>query len=145
MTDEDEQLKPLLLQSKAWSQRELLEHIVDRHFNRLDDDFGHLPSCRVSQRKGTASECVVELDAHLREHGWYPLLEEGEPYSLTLFDIPKEAHPSNSPSIQIIIWLLSFIFSVTIGASWISYQDSNVEWFESSVLRTSLTYFANHS
>ena len=142
MSGEEEQLKPLLLQKKAWSQRELLEHIVDRHFNRLGDDYGDLPSWRVTPRKGTASECVVELDAHLREHGWYPLLEEGDPFSLTLFDIPKDAHPNNSPSIQIIIWLLSFIFSLTIGASWISYQDSTVEWSESSVLRSSLMYFA---
>ena len=142
MSEDDEQLKPLLLQKAAWSQRELLEHIVDRHFNRISDGYGELPSWQVSPRKGTASECVVELDAHLREHGWYPLLDEDEPFSLTLFDIPSEAHPNNSTLIQIIIWFVSFLFSVTVGASWISYQDGNLDWFDSTVLRLSLTYFA---
>ena len=127
MSENEEQLKPLLLQKKAWSRRELLEHIVDRHFNRLSDDFGDLPAWQVSPRKGTASECLVELASHLRVLGWYPLLDDGEPFSLTLLDIPSDSHPNNKPHVQIIIWVLSFLFSATLGASWISYQDTSVE------------------
>ncbi|HJM19421.1 MAG TPA: hypothetical protein QF802_03085 [Candidatus Thalassarchaeaceae archaeon] len=142
MSEDEEQLKPLLLQKKAWSQRELLEHIVDRHFNRLSDDIGNLPSWQVSPRKGSASDCIVELDAHLRVLGWYPLLEDGEPFSLTLFDIPSGCHPNNKPHIQVFIWALSFLFSITLGASWISHQDNSVEWYESEVIQSSLLYFA---
>ncbi|MDP6099200.1 MAG: hypothetical protein QF566_03390 [Candidatus Thalassarchaeaceae archaeon] len=142
MSEDEEQLKPLLLQKKAWSRRELLEHIVDRHFNRLSDDFGDLPAWQVSPRKGTASECLVELASHLRVLGWYPLLDDGEPFSLTLLDIPSDSHPNNKPHVQIIIWILSFLFSATLGASWISYQDTSVEWYDSAVIQSSLLYFA---
>ena len=142
MSEDEEQLEPLVLHKKAWGMRELLENIVDRYFNRISDDFGDLPAWQVTPRKGTVSECVKDLDVHVRKLGWYPLVEIGEPYTLTLLDIPQEGHPYNSKFIQILIWAFSLCFCVSLGASWVSYQNSEVEWFHTDSLKTSLYFFA---
>ena len=77
MSEDEEQLEPLVLHKKAWCMRELLENIVDRYFNRISDDFGDLPAWQVTPRKGTVSECVKDLDVHVRKLGWYHLDEIG--------------------------------------------------------------------
>ena len=97
MSEDEEELKPLLLQKKAWSSLELLEHIIDRHFNRLGDELGPFPSWQLTPIEGTASDAVAQLDEHLHEHGWRALLDVGEPYVLTLIDLPSDRHPEQSP------------------------------------------------
>lgn len=141
MSEDEKQLKPLLLQKKAWSSLELLEHIIDRHFRRLRDELGPFPSWQVTPIEGTASEAIAQLDEHLHKHGWRALLDVGEPYVLTLIDFPSDRHPEQTPLVQTLFWVLATVFSLTLGASWISYQDSSVEWYDNAVLQSSAMYF----
>lgn len=141
MSEDEEQLKPLLLQKKAWNSLELLEHIIDRHFRRLGDELGPFPSWQVTPIEGTASEAVAQLDEHLHEHGWRALLDVGEPYVLTLIDLPSDRHPEQTPLVQTLFWVLATMFSLTLGASWIAYQDSSVIWYDTAVLQSSAIYF----
>ena len=53
MSEDEEQLEPLVLHKKAWGMRELLENIVDRYFNRISDDFGDLPANITSHSAGS--------------------------------------------------------------------------------------------
>ena len=141
MSEDEEQLKPLLLQKKAWSNLELLEHIIDRHFRRLRDEIGPFPSWQVTPIDGSVSESVAQLDEHLRNHGWRAMIDVGEPYVLTLIDLPDDRHPEQTPLVQTLFWVLATMFSLALGASWLAYQDSSVNWYDTAVLQSSAIYF----
>ena len=142
MSGDEKQLEPLLLQKKAWSERDLLEHIVDRHFKRLSDSIGDFPGWQVSPLEGSASDSVIKLDEHLRSHGWRAFLDVGEPYHLSLLDLSEDINLEQTPFIQFIIWSFAMLFSLVLGTRWIAYQNEGVNWFDAAILQQSFLYFA---
>jgi len=141
MSEDEGKLKPLLLQKKAWSNLELLEHIIDRHFRRLRDELGPFPSWQVTPLDGSVSDSVSQLDEHLRNHGWRAMIEVGEPYVLTLIDLPQDRHPEQTILVQTLFWVLATVFSLSLGGFWLAHQDSSVNWYDTAVLQSSAIYF----
>lgn len=141
MSDEASELEPLTLQPEPWGEVDLLEQIVDRYFTRKSTGDGILHSWQVVPLEGDPSEAVLSFERHIRRLGWTASIEEDDPYRLTLLQIPPGVHPSDSKAATYLTWVVSFVFSIILGALWISHQNSHLSWSAAESLKLSLIFF----
>ncbi|MBC8437690.1 MAG: hypothetical protein H8D82_00295 [Euryarchaeota archaeon] len=142
MSGDEVPLAPLQLQPKAWDENELIIHIVERYFNRFDDEIGSELRWHVSPISGSVNDSINELDASLRSHGLRATIKVGEPYLLSLYDVREVPSREQTTFVETLIWLMTAVFTLTLGAAWVSFQDSSTSWFHEEVLVTSLKFFA---
>lgn len=87
---EDDAPDPLAVHPKAWSQREFLEHLADRHFalgNRVGD---RLPAWEIEEEAGAGvSASLVHLNEELSDLGWMARLRGSRPMVLQILPLPR--------------------------------------------------------
>lgn len=87
---EDDAPDPLALHPKAWSQREFLEHLTQRHFALGAPVGDRLPAWELEEEADApVSASLVQLNDELSDLGWMARLRGGRPLVLQVLPLPR--------------------------------------------------------
>jgi len=138
----DEVLKPLRIDSKLWSHRELLERIISRQFHIIEEasgvDIGW--QVRLNDSENDPSDCLNRLNRHLRKLSWIAILQEGEPYNLVILPDPPSVGELEGGQL-LAVWSVFTLFLTLTGSAWLQLQ-SGESLLAKSLLIESFVWFA---
>ena len=87
---EDDAPDVLRVHPKAWSQREFLEHLADRHFALGTQVGDRLPAWELEEEPDpSVSASMVQFNDELSELGWMARLRGGRPMVLQILPLPR--------------------------------------------------------
>jgi len=124
MSEEDATaaLAPLRLDTTLWGDRELVEHIVDRHFTRGGEALVDEMAWDVHPKeKGEAHHSLTVLNSQLASLGWIAVLQAGEPFVLVILPRPPEQTGLRLAQ-QLGVWAIFATLMSFAGARWIQWQ-----------------------
>jgi hypothetical protein len=90
-TSSDDKLMRLPAHKDVWSQKQLFERIISRHFQLLGELGGtRWPVWKVQLlEEGEVNESLEQLNSHLVDLGWLAKLEAGDPWLVQIIPSPK--------------------------------------------------------
>ena len=117
-----------------WSQHELLQTILSRHFNVHGVIGGTvLPAWNVTTKgDDDAHQQLVVLNDHLLKLGWVAKLLIDEPWVIQILPIPERQFPSNG--FQRLMWMITALTLTLAGAYWMKGATPEGGWFSDSSL-----------
>ena len=127
---------------KRWSQKDLLERIVARHFNIFESLSGIWPSWVVdSLEDKDISGSLVELNKHLKKLDWMAKIFPEEPYVLKILPVPKGLFILGRKQF-LLFWILAFFSAWGMGIEWISNHQTDTSLTNYTTLYRSFVYYA---
>ena len=126
--DEAEQLEPLRIDADMWSHRDLLERIISRWFNVIDEiddtEIGWQVSLKETEHSSESQ--LDQLNNHLHKMSWIATLQEGNPYDLVILpEMPRGESLSNTQTA--VVWGVFTLFLTLAGASWLQIQNPELQ------------------
>ncbi len=112
---------PLPIDHHVWSQRKLLERVVQRHF-RIVEDAGSSYAWQVSALADSATQSLFELKDELESLGWLPRFDPGEPLILAVESIPTRHYILPKRSL-LLGWGVVAVCLTFVGAAWVQRLD----------------------
>ena len=137
MTDDapaSPELQSMEAHKDLWSQHELLQTILNRHFNVHGVIGGTvLPAWNVTTKgDDDAHQQLVVLNDHLLKLGWVAKLLIDEPWVIQILPIPERQFPSNG--FQRLMWIITALTLTLAGAYWMKGATPEGGWFSDSSL-----------
>ncbi|MBN17419.1 MAG: hypothetical protein CMB37_04600 [Euryarchaeota archaeon] len=141
--DEAEQLEPLRIDADMWSHRDLLERIISRWFNVIDEiddtEIGWQVSLKETEHSSESQ--LDQLNNHLHKMSWIATLQEGNPYDLVILpEMPRGESLSNTQTA--VVWGVFTLFLTLAGASWLQIQNPELQLTSQELLFESMKWFA---
>ena len=115
--------EPIVLDHTAWTQQDLLLHIIHRYFD-LGDEVMTRQAWEVRAKSGrTDSEALIQLNKELEPLGYLSMLDRGNPLILSISKYPVS--PQIIANWQLsLVWLMMAGFLTMIGSTWLGRLDS---------------------
>ena len=140
---EEDQLEPLRIDADMWSHRDLLERIISRWFNVIDEisdtEIGWQVSLKEIDHNPEAQ--LDQLNVHLEKMSWIATLQEGNPYDLVILpEMPRGESLSTSQTVM--VWGVFTVFLALAGASWLKIQNPELQLTSQYLLFESVKWFA---
>ena len=132
--------EPIVLDHTAWTQQDLLLHIIHRYFD-LGDEVMTRQAWEVRAKSGrTDSEALIQLNKELEPLGYLSMLDRGNPPILSISNYPVS--PQIIANWQLsLVWLMMAGFLTMIGSTWLGRLDSTSTELDSELLRESMIFF----
>ena len=139
-------LKRIKAQKKAWSQKDLLQHIVSRYFDVLEELGDMWPSWLVrvrieNEEMENPHDALVGLNLHLNELDWMARLSRDEPWKVTIFPSPPSLFTLGNDH-RLYFWLASLFSTWIMGIVWLLPLHAGSEWTDSDIIRAGLLSYA---
>ncbi len=133
---------PLLIKKNRWTQRQLLQNILSRYFDIIDDSGGIWPSWIVKLNELEDPHVALEnLNVHLDKLDWMAKLNLDEPYNVRIY--PKPTGIFNlSDKYRTIMWMVATFSAWAMGTYWIYNFNSYDSYIEKELLINSFTMYA---
>tara|TARA_B100000214_G_scaffold278842_1_gene208559 strand:+ start:19974 stop:22409 length:2436 start_codon:yes stop_codon:yes gene_type:complete len=131
----------LVIDQHAWSQNELIQHIISRYFilgNQVSDGVAWEVK---SIGQLDESNSLIELNSHLFEIGWMAMLESGNPIILSIAPSPV-SEPLIPKWQNVMIWVVMTSFLTLAGSAWLLRFRESGDLFDSEILFQSLSQFS---
>lgn len=149
MTDnvaDSKAIEPLKVHQKAWTQKQLLENIVSRHFDVLEDIGELWPAwivrARIQEEEHENPHDALELlNDHLKELDWMARLTRDEPWKVTIFPTPPSLFALQDVH-RIFFWVAAFFSTWIMGVAWLLPLHADSTWTDPSILRAGLLSYA---
>ena len=135
--------EPIVLDHTAWTQQDLLLHIIHRYFD-LGDEVMTRQAWEVRAKSGrTDSEALIQLNKELEPLGYLSMLDRGNPPILSISKYPVS--PQIIANWQLsLVWLMMAGFLTMIGSTWLGRLDSTSTELDSELLRESMIFLLFH-
>ena len=139
MTNVDEkEPSPLAVHKDAWSQKDLLEGIIQRYIPTRSHVGGLWPTWEIEADQ--ADEKLPELNSYLERLGWMARLQRGDVDQLTTIPLPHHQFPGSR--IHIYMWTASLITLLLSALRWMENGRPSGGWFVESEVLDALIGFA---
>ncbi len=139
MSDVDEeQLSPLPVHKDAWSQKDLLEGIVQRYVTVRSHVGGLWPTWEVESDQ--LEDKFDELNDYLERLGWMARLRRGDIIQLTALPLPHRQFPGSR--IHFYMWTASIITLLLSAVRWMDNGRPVGGWFVESIYLDALIGYA---
>ena len=129
----DDKLSRLPAHRDVWSQKELFERIISRHFQIIGELGGtRWPVWKVDiLGDSEVNESLDELNLHLVDLGWLAKLETGEPWLVQIIPSPERQFPASKTTLG--FWSVSILTATLAGMFWIDGSRPEDGWFFESL------------
>ena len=139
-------LKRIKAHKNAWSQKELLQHIVSRYFDVLEELGDMWPSWLVRARieneeMENPHDALIGLNLHLNELDWMARLSRDEPWKVTIFPSPPSLFTLGNDH-RLYFWLASLFSTWIMGIVWLLPLHAGSEWTDPDIIRAGLLSYA---
>jgi len=132
-TSSDDKLMRLPAHKDVWSQKQLFERIISRHFQLLGELGGtRWPVWKVQLlEEGEVNESLEQLNSHLVDLGWLAKLEAGDPWLVQIIPSPERQFPASKTTLG--FWSVSILTATLAGMFWIDGSRPQDGWFFESL------------
>ena len=139
-------IKPLKVHEKAWTQKQLLQRIVARHFDVLEDIGELWPAWLVRARiqdeeHENPHDALEILNEHLAELDWMARLTRDEPWKVTIFPSPPSLFALQDVH-RLFFWIAALLSTWIMGVVWLLPLHAGTEWTDPAILRAGLLSYA---
>lgn len=139
-------LKRIKAQQKAWSQKQLLQQIVSRYFDVLEELGDMWPSWLVrarieSEEIENPHDALMELNQHLNELDWLARLSRDEPWKVTIFPSPPSLFTLGNDH-RLYFWLAALFSTWIMGIVWLLPLHEGSKWTDPDIIRAGLLSYA---
>ncbi len=133
--------EPIVLDHSAWTQQELLLHIIHRYFDLGNEAMaGQAWEARAKSGRSD-SEALIQLNKELEPLGYLSMLDRGNPPILSIAHYPQGQQIIANWQLSA-VWLMMAGFLTMIGSAWLMQFDSSATALDSNLLQESLIYMA---
>ena len=133
--------EPIVLDHSAWTQQDLLLHIIHRYFD-LGNEAMAGQAWEVQAKSGRSdSEALIQLNKELEPLGYLSMLDRGNPPILSIAHYPEGQQVIANWQLSV-VWLMMAGFLTMIGSAWLMQFDSSATALDSNLLRESMFYMA---
>ena len=133
--------EPIVLDHSAWTQQELLLHIIHRYFD-LGNEAMAGQAWEAQAKSGRSdSEALIQLNKELEPLGYLSMLDRGNPPILSIAHYPEGQQVIANWQLSV-VWLMMAGFLTMIGSAWLMQFDSSATALDSNLLRESMFYMA---
>ncbi len=140
---EPDTIEPLRIDAELWSHRALLERIVGRWFNIIEE----MPDVEIGWQVNLVANqdnvdgALSALNEHLRDLSWLAVLQEGSPYDLVILPEPPQGEGLSNGQISA-VWAVFTLFLALAGTAWLQLQDPNLKLTDSNLMIEAFCWFA---
>ena len=140
---EPDTIEPLRIDAELWSHRTLLERIVGRWFNIIEE----MPDVEIGWQVNLVANqdnvdgALSALNEHLRDLSWLAVLQEGSPYDLVILPEPPQGEGLSNSQISV-VWAVFTFFLALAGTAWLQLQDPNLKLTDSNLMIEAFCWFA---
>ena len=133
--------EPIVLDHSAWTQQELILHIIHRYFD-LGNEVMAGQAWEVRAKSGRCdSEALIQLNKELEPLGYLSMLDRGNPPILSIANYPEGQQIIANWQLSA-VWLMMAGFLTMIGSAWLMQFDSSATALDSNLLQESMIYMA---
>ena len=133
--------EPIVLDHSAWTQQELILHIIHRYFD-LGNEVMAGQAWEVRAKSGRSdSEALIQLNKELEPLGYLSMLDRGNPPILSIANYPEGQQIIANWQLSA-VWLMMAGFLTMIGSAWLMQFDSSATALDSNLLQESMIYMA---
>jgi hypothetical protein len=128
-TSSDDKLLRLPAHKDVWSQKQLFERIISRHFQLVGELGGtRWPVWKVQLlEESEVNESLEQLNLHLVDLGWLAKLETGDPWLVQIIPSPERQFPASKTTLG--FWSVSILTATLAGMFWIDGSRPQDGWF----------------
>ena len=135
---DDAQLAPISVHKDAWTQKDLLEGIVQRYVTVRSHVGGLWPTWEIESDQ--LDEKFIELNAYLERLGWMARLRRSDVVQLTTLPLPHRQFPGSR--IHLYMWTASIITLLLSAVRWMDSGRPEGGWFSDLIYLDGLLGFA---